>query len=100
MTKSYESPYKCQFAVILSLADLARACHLRKEDAAFALAELGFLQHRRARSVSNDVRKHLDPGEWKDMEVVVSREMVEELWVKWRVREKGVLSGASCYDLA
>lgn len=30
-------------------------------------------------------------GEWKDVEVVVSREMVDEMWGKWSVRQKGVL---------
>ncbi|KAK6907883.1 hypothetical protein I203_101884 [Kwoniella mangroviensis CBS 8507] len=29
--------------------------------------------------------------EWKDIEIVISKEMVDEQWKKWRVRDKGVL---------
>ncbi|WVQ65470.1 uncharacterized protein L199_003646 [Kwoniella botswanensis] len=29
--------------------------------------------------------------EWKDIEIVISKDMVDEQWMKWRVRDKGVL---------
>lgn len=76
----------------LSLADIAKACHLRADDTAFALAELGFLRYRRVTTGSQDLDDDHDLGEWKDVEVVISREMVDGMWSKWRVREEGMLS--------
>ena len=35
-----------------------------------------------------------DLGEWKETEVVITREMVDEAWKRWRVKEKGVLDEA------
>ena len=48
MTKLPESGHKGQYAVSLSLSDLAKACHLRVDDTAFTLSELGFLRYRRS----------------------------------------------------
>ncbi|RSH90756.1 hypothetical protein EHS25_009931 [Saitozyma podzolica] len=104
--------FKGQYAIALSLSDIARACHLRPDDTAFTLTELGFLQHRRPITSQPQKRKRRDDangegdaeqgseagggqetdlGEWKGVEVVITREAVEEMWVKWRVRDKAVL---------
>jgi len=48
MFKIKDPIHKGQYAVAFSLADLAKACHLRIDDTAFTLSELGFLRHRRA----------------------------------------------------
>ena len=117
LIKLRDRSHKGQYAIQLSLSDLANACHLRVDDTAFALAELGFLKHRRKVSIDTralrqrylrsnasddadettsdrqhdaDEEEH-DLGEWKDVEIVITREMVEEEWTKWRVREKGML---------
>ncbi|WVQ73501.1 hypothetical protein IAR50_003073 [Cryptococcus sp. DSM 104548] len=101
-----------QFNVALALSDIAKTCHLRIDDVAFTLSELGFLHHLRAATVPMRKRTRNDPGngeevqgveeeedrvededlgEWKGMEVVISKAMVDEAWGKWRVRERGVL---------
>lgn len=41
--------------------------------------------------LGEDLIEDEDLGEWKDIEVVVSWGMVEEVWEKWRVKERGVL---------
>lgn len=92
MVKSHDPIHKNQYTIALNLATLAKACHLRIDDAAFALAELGFLRHRRGTNSSRRSTDEHELGEWKDVEVVVSRETVEEMWRKWRIREKGVLA--------
>jgi hypothetical protein len=51
-----------------TLADIARATNLRVEDAAFALNECGLLTKRRQRD-----------GEEGGEEIVVSREMIEQV---------------------
>lgn len=39
-----------------------------------------------------------DLGEWNNVEVVITKGMVDEQWEKWRVKEKGVLD-ESCVSL-
>ena len=114
MTKLPEPGHKGQYAVSLSLSDLAKACHLRVDDTAFTLSELGFLRYRRS-SEGNPLKREEDEydgesevdeadtdgkgdqedkgemGEWEGVEIVVSRGMVDEMWKKWRVKDKGVL---------
>ncbi|TYJ51504.1 hypothetical protein B9479_007922 [Cryptococcus floricola] len=102
-----------QFNIALALSDIAKTCHLRIDDVAFTLSELGFLHHRRAATIpmrkrtrnTHDIHveegqggeveeervEDEDLGEWKGMEVVISKGMVEEAWRRWRVREQGVL---------
>lgn len=106
-----------QYTVTLSLSEIAKVCHLRIDDTAFTLSELGFLHQRRAATFPIQRNSHIhgegyhppgttadgeepsgedsiedeDLGEWKDIEVVVSRGMVEVAWEKWRVKERGVL---------
>jgi histone acetyltransferase MYST1 len=106
-----------QYSFSTTLAEIASVCHIRIDDAAFTLAELGFLQHRRpaktangrskrkrlSKSLANGDGNHgeeadeddeavaVDYGEWKDVEVVITREMVDAAWKEWRVKEKGVL---------
>ncbi|ORY24592.1 acyl-CoA N-acyltransferase [Naematelia encephala] len=107
----YKTPdvaYTGQYSVHLSLALLAKACHLRTDDVAFTLTELGFLIHRRDLSTTEiagsarlfeappdpeikEISAAGEQGEWAGVEVVVDRGMVEEQWKLWRVREKGVL---------
>jgi hypothetical protein len=43
--------HKGQYSLVLTLSALAAACHLRADDTAFTLAELGLLRHRRAVTV-------------------------------------------------
>ncbi|WVQ84256.1 hypothetical protein IAT38_006408 [Cryptococcus sp. DSM 104549] len=115
---------KGEYSFTLSLADIAKACHLRIDDTAFTLSELGFLQNRRAitipvlsrkkttrdghvhgeqiataashdgEEVEGEIDNEEELGEWKDVEVVIAREMVDEAWAKWRVREHGMLDEA------
>lgn len=92
ITKSHDSNFKGQYTAVVSLGTLAQGCHLRTDDTAFALAELGFLRHRRNTNAAIEAKEEHDLGEWKDVEMVVSREMVEEMWATWKVREKGVLA--------
>ena len=120
MNKLREVSHRGQYAISCSLFDLARAAHLRVDDTAFTLAELGFLQHRRQATClhlpltsndHNDTETTLDGhgyerheedergedeeehdlGEWKDVEVVITRSMVDDAWKRWKVRDKGVL---------
>ncbi|ORX37057.1 acyl-CoA N-acyltransferase [Kockovaella imperatae] len=111
-----KEPHSGQYSISTTLAEIASVCHIRIDDAAFTLAELGFLKHRRPSNQTDgrSKRKRLAPrtttsgdedcaqdeedgqdpehlGEWKDVEVVISREMVDEAWRKWGVKEKGVL---------
>jgi hypothetical protein len=88
-----------------TLGDIAKACHLRLDDCSFALEELGLLQYARPRtgpipnakilpddSLESSDEAVLDKdGQWKGLEVVVSREMVLEACDKWRVKPSGVL---------
>lgn len=92
ITKIHDPSLRGQYATNISLGELASACHLRTDDAGFALEELSFLRHRRQATgaVEKEARKH-DLGEWQDVRVIVSLEMVDEMWEKWKVREKGVL---------
>ncbi|ADV25646.1 hypothetical protein I305_04898 [Cryptococcus gattii E566] len=122
VTKMPITGHPGQYTVVLSLLEIAKACHLRIDDIAFTLLELGFLHHRRAATFpiqkltrnghvhgeehhppgitadgegespsGEDMIEDEDLGEWKDVEVVVSGEMIEEAWEKWRVKERGVL---------
>lgn len=99
-----------QYSISLSLSDLARACHLRSDDVASTLSQLGFLQHRRrlpeieaVPTIAEDTEgdedleedkerdKDKDSDEWSHVEVVITREAVEREWARWKVRPKGVL---------
>lgn len=122
VTKMPITGHPGQYTVVLSLLEIAKACHLRIDDIAFTLSELGFLHHHRAATFpiqkrtgngrvhgeghhppgttadgegegpsGEDMIEDEDLGEWKDVEVVVSGEMIEEAWEKWRVKERGVL---------
>ncbi|OXG26275.1 hypothetical protein C359_06512 [Cryptococcus neoformans Bt120] len=118
LTKMPITGHPGQYTVALSLMEIAKVCHLRIDDTAFTLSELGFLHQRRAATFPIQRNGHVhgegyhppgttadggedpsgedriedeDLGEWKDTEIVVSRGMVEEAWEKWRVKERGVL---------
>lgn len=106
----HDPAHKGQYAISTTLSDLAKMAHLRIDDVAFTLSELGFLKHRQKPSLVPQSRRRNeeiaeeegaeeddvadeegDLGEWSDVEVVIKKEMVEEMWEKWRVRENGVL---------
>lgn len=102
LAKRPDPTHSGQYAIITTVATLARACHLRTDDVQLVLAELGFLRYRR--HVPPAPKDHADGedeteadkveeelGEWQDIEVVITRESVDEMWAKWRVREHGVL---------
>lgn len=100
-----------QYSISLSLCDLAKACHLRTDDVASTLSQLGFLRHRRPlptpaapksdpelaldgedQEVGEGAEPTLgDSDEWTNTEVVICREAVEREWTKWKVRPFGVL---------
>ena len=99
-----------QYSISLTLADLAKACHLRSDDVASTLSQLGFLNHRRKLpklepkpDPTQEVEKEDQAGEeeviegdgdgdeWVNTEVVITREGVEREWLKWKVRPTGVL---------
>ncbi|WWC62978.1 uncharacterized protein I303_105576 [Kwoniella dejecticola CBS 10117] len=124
---------KGQYAISLTLSQIAKACHLRIDDVSFTLSELGFLVNRRkyhggrmakkripqkeyVDDGDNDEDGHLEDGdgdgdgdagngyqrrpkdvevevgeEWKNTEIVITKEMVDVQWNAWRVRERGVL---------
>jgi histone acetyltransferase MYST1 len=103
-----------QYAITLTLSQLAKAAHLRVDDTAFTVGELGFLKHRRHVQASDRFKDRLlddelevtdqngeagvgvEGDEWKDLEIVISRDLVDDAWVKWGVREKGVLDLDCC----
>ena len=100
-----------QYSISLSLCDLAKACHLRTDDVASTLSQLGFLRHRRPlptpaapkpkpelaldggdQEDGEDAKPALgDLDEWTNTEIVICREAVEREWTKWKVRPFGVL---------
>jgi hypothetical protein len=97
-----------QYSISLSLADLAKACHLRSDDVASTLSQLGFLNHRRklpktepksnpTQEVEDEDQEEAeevvegDGDEWVNTEVVITREGIEREWSKWKVRPTGVL---------
>jgi hypothetical protein len=97
-----------QYSISLTLADLAKACHLRSDDVASTLSQLGFLNHRRkipkiepkttsTQEVEDEDQEEAeatpeeDGDEWVNMEVVITREGIEREWTKWKVRPTGVL---------
>ncbi|KAK1925911.1 acyl-CoA N-acyltransferase [Papiliotrema laurentii] len=109
-----EANHPGHYGISLTLTDLAKACHLRVDDTAFTLSELGFLKHHRTpeaykarlrtttmarshsddQSFNQDAPQELDEdelGQWKDVEVVITKGMVDEQWDKWRVKEHAVL---------
>lgn len=102
-TKRLDPVHKGQYAVTTTMSTIARAAHLRTDDVALTLEELGFLKKRHhiarrqpKRRVDDEEEHHDDDdeealGEWKDVEVVITREAVDEQWAKWRVRDAGVL---------
>ena len=85
---------KGQYAITSSIVEVAKAMHLRPDDVAYTLLELGFLRHRRGAD-GETAADDDELGDWKGVEVVVTREMVEGAWEKWRVREKPLLNEAS-----
>lgn len=94
-----------QYSISLSLADLARACHLRSDDVSATLSQLGFLKHRRQLPTSEpeittqegeeDQEEGEEDGtdgdEWTNTEIIITREGIEREWLKWKVRPSGVL---------
>jgi len=96
-----------QYSISLTLADLAKACHLRSDDVASTLSQLGFLNHRRklpktepkVQTTQEDEEEDQeveevaegDGDEWVNTEVVITRGGVEREWMKWKVRPTGVL---------
>ena len=116
-TKVSSPAHAKQYAIVTTLSDLAKACHLRVDDTGYALSELGFLRHRRDFVPLPDpspkrAQRETDPieiddanvdeeeagaygedelGRWANVEVVISRDMVDQMWSKWSVREQGML---------
>lgn len=96
-------PYHGQYSISFTLAGLAKSCHLRVDDATYALGELGFLRRQRPVTESHGdvamdeaedaqrVDKERTDGEWSGKEVVVTRDQVQDAWGKWKVRAHGVL---------
>jgi len=98
-----------QYSISLSLADLAKACHLRSDDVASTLSILGFLRHRRQLPPKPKAEQEVEVEEeeedheeqdsklaeeaddWQNAEAVITREAVEREWAKWKVRPMGVL---------
>ncbi|CAK9784122.1 acyl-CoA N-acyltransferase [Cutaneotrichosporon oleaginosum] len=101
---------KGQYTLTTTLEDLARACHLRTDDVQLVLTELGFLSSRRRllplqaeRGADNDDDDDDDDeadedelGEWHNVEIVITRDAVDEAWAAWGVRELGVLDEKYC----
>ncbi|RXK39995.1 hypothetical protein M231_02635 [Tremella mesenterica] len=77
-------------AIRLTLSQMSQACHIRLDDTIYALSELGFLRHRRTHD-KNPKPPGEEKGDWDNVEVVISRAMVDDMWVKWRVKDRGVL---------
>jgi histone acetyltransferase HTATIP len=105
LVKLPEPSQKGHYAVTTTLKSLAQACHLRVDDVQLVLHELGFLRYRRAipprpivvdsydeagESTSQYLDDH-DTTDWTDVELVITRDAVDEQWAKWRVRDAGVL---------
>lgn len=103
------SAQKGQYTLTTTLEDLARACHLRTDDVQLTLTELGFLSTRRRlpprprRRFDSDYEDGDDDdadgdelGEWHNVEIVIARDVVEDAWATWRVRETGVLDEKYC----
>ena len=97
-----------QYSISLTLADLAKACHLRSDDVASTLSQLGFLDHRRKLPKTEPKINHTqeadeedheeveetgdaDGDEWTNTEVVITREGIEREWSRWKIRPAGVL---------
>jgi len=99
-----------QYSISLTLADLAKACHLRSDDVASTLSQLGFLNHRRKLPKTEPQPDHTqeadeedheeakeagdgdgDGDEWTNTEVIITREGIEREWLKWKIRPAGVL---------
>jgi hypothetical protein len=91
----------------MTLKALAKACHLRVDDTVLIFKELGFLQCRRKTETSTaSTRRRTieattdaeedevpeEPTEWTDVEIVITRDAVDEQWTKWRVRNAPMLS--------
>jgi len=104
-----------QYSISLTLADLAKACHLRSDDVASTLSQLGFLNHRRKLPKTEPKTDHtqeveeedqeeveeagdVDGDEWTNTEVIITREGIEREWLKWKIRPAGVLD-ESCVIL-
>lgn len=105
LVKRPDRSYKGHYSVVTSLESLARACHLRTDDVLLTLDELGFLRRRRKlpprpKAVDDEeLTANIDAqelGEWHDVEIVISRDMIEEAWAAWRVRDKPVLDEQYC----
>lgn len=104
--KRQDQARKGQHSVIATLESLARACHLRTDDVQLVLEELEFLRCRRKLPLlaepvdeTEDNSAPVDAeelGEWHGVEVVISRDMVDSMWRKWRVREEAVLDERYC----
>lgn len=62
------------------------------------LEELGFLRHRRAvpRQGAEEEDDGEEPGEWSDVEIVITQDAVDAAAAKWRVKEKPLLEEQYC----
>lgn len=91
LVKLRDDRHKDQHHVKLTLKDMAMACHLRADDVAYTLGELGLLRYRTA--LANVPRKvtETDMSDWSSVEVVITRETVNDLCEKWKVKDRGVL---------
>ncbi|EIW67632.1 hypothetical protein TREMEDRAFT_64226 [Tremella mesenterica DSM 1558] len=74
-------------AIRLTLSQMSQACHIRLDDTIYALSELGFLRHRRTHDKHQNTPGE-EKGDWDNVEVVISRAMVDDMWVKWRVKDR------------
>jgi len=116
ITKIFDNSHTGHSSIQTTLSDLAKVAHLRVDDTAFTLTELGFLRHRRPAMAKPEIQKGVgdedediaqmaegarkldrdEVGEWQAGEVVITRDMVDEAWLKWGVRDKGVLDETCC----
>jgi histone acetyltransferase MYST1 len=96
--------FKTHHTLTPTLGDVAKACHLRLDDTAFAMEQLGFLNHTQPREEAVLVQLEGDDasvaseefvvdkeGRWTGLEVVVTREMVLQACTTWNVKPAGVL---------
>jgi hypothetical protein len=113
LKKTVDKTYKGQYALQLTLADLSKAVHIRKDDLAYTLGQMGFLSYRRPapgpppgdtsrldhkHELSQDDKdmQRDPPGELDGLEVVVTNEMVDEAFVRWRAYPKALLDESYC----
>ena len=86
-----DGKHKDQNHIKLTLKDMAKACHLRADDVAYTLGELGLLRYRVALANVPRTSRETDLSDWSSVEVVITREAVDDLCIKWKVKDRGVL---------